>query len=159
MSHQNAAEYLASFHNQLAISRQMEVRREEYLDFITFQANERPLFTEIFGPLLGLKEEWREQGASEAEIDMSAFRYRRPLWGGVPVNTGWQGGDEPVILEETEDILIVRDEMGRRMQLAKKAATLPLPTSSVRNRTLPRRTPAIDGRLPIVERFGLRSIC
>ena len=127
MSQQNAADYLASFHEQLAISRQMEVCREEYLDFVTFQANERPLFTEIFGPLLGLKDEWRAQGASEAEIDMSAFRYRRPLWGGIPVHTGWLGGEESVILEENDDILIVRDAMGRRMQLAKKAATLPLP--------------------------------
>ena len=65
-----------------------------------FSRNERPLFTEIFGPLLGLKEEWAEQGATPAELDMSAFRYRRPLWGGVPVQTGWIGDLETVILEE-----------------------------------------------------------
>ena len=123
----DAAAYLRSFHDRLAIARTMDVRREEYLDYMTFQANERPLFTEIFGPLLGLKEEWAEQGASAAELDMSAFRYRRPLWGQVPVATGWIGGDEPVILEESDEILIVRDAMGRRMQLAKRAATLPLP--------------------------------
>ncbi len=127
MQETNAADYLRSFHDKLAISRTMDVRREEYLDCITFEANVRPLFTEIFGPLLGLKDEWAAQGASSAELDMSAFRYRRPLWGNVPVNTGWIGGDEPVILEESDELLIVRDEMGRRMQLSKKAATLPLP--------------------------------
>jgi len=37
------------------------VGREEYLDYMTFERNERPLFTEIFGPLIGLKEEWEEQ--------------------------------------------------------------------------------------------------
>lgn len=105
----------------------MEVRREEYLDYMTFQANARPLFTEIFGPLLGLKEEWKAQGASPEELDFSAFRYRRALEGGVPVSTGWIGGNEEEILEETEDHVIARDQMGRRVKLSKKAATIPLP--------------------------------
>ena len=35
---------------------------------MTFQRNDRPLFTEIFGPLLGLKEEWETQGATPAEL-------------------------------------------------------------------------------------------
>ncbi len=123
----NAAEYIQSFHHQLVITKTMDVRREEYLDYVTFKSNERPLFTEIFGPLLGLKEEWAAQGATPEELDMSAFRYRRPLWAGVPVKTGWIGDLETVILEESEDLLIARDFMGRRVQLAKKAATLALP--------------------------------
>jgi uroporphyrinogen-III decarboxylase len=105
----------------------MEVRRDEYLSHMTFTSNRRPLFTEIFGPLLGLKEEWAAQGASAAELEMSVFRYRRPQWGRVPVNTGWLGGPEPVILEETPDLLTGKDEMGRTFRLSKKAATLPLP--------------------------------
>jgi hypothetical protein len=116
-----------SFHEKLAITRSMEVTRQEYIAYMTFQRNDRPLFTEIFGPLLGLKEEWAAQGASPGELDFSAFRYRRPLWAGVPVKTGWIGGDAAVILEETEELLIIRDERGRRMRLSKKAATLPLP--------------------------------
>jgi uroporphyrinogen-III decarboxylase len=123
----NAGDYIQSFHDQLVITKTMDVRREEYLDYVTFKRNDRPLFTEIFGPLLGLKEEWAAQGATPEELDMSAFRYRRPLWAGVPVKTGWIGDLETVILEETEDLLIARDFMGRRVQLAKKAATLPLP--------------------------------
>ena len=51
-------------HALLAIKRGMEVRREEYLDYMTFKANERPMFIEIFGPLIGLREEWIAQGGS-----------------------------------------------------------------------------------------------
>ena len=123
----DARQYLRSFHDQLVIARSMEVGREEYLDCMTFARNERPLFTEIFGPLLGVKEEWTAQGATPAELDFSAFRYRRPAWGSLPINTGWLGGEEPVILAETDDLVVARDEMGRRVQLSKKAATLAIP--------------------------------
>ena len=103
------------------------VRREEYLDYMTFRSNERPLFTEIFGPLIGLKEEWAEQGALAEELDFSAFAYRCPMRAGVAVNTGWMGGEPEVVLEETEDYRITRDSRGRTMKLCKGYATLPLP--------------------------------
>ena len=45
-------------HSDLAIVRRPSVSRDEYLDHMTFKTNERPLFTEIFGPIIGLKEEW-----------------------------------------------------------------------------------------------------
>jgi len=125
----NAAEHIRSFHGQLAIKQSLEVHREEYLDFMTFRSNTRPMFTEIFGPLLGLKEEWAAQGATPGELDFSAFRYRRSQDGGLPVKTGWIGGTEEVILEETDDLLVYRDSRGRRMEMAKKAATLALPTT------------------------------
>jgi len=114
-------------HASLAIARAMEVRREEYLDYMTFRSNERALFTEIFGPLLGLKDEWAAQGATPEELDMSAFRYRRAMDGWLPVNTGWIGGQQEQIMEETDDFIIGIDRMGRRVKLSKKAATLPLP--------------------------------
>ncbi len=114
-------------HADLAIRRGPPIDREEYLDHMTFRANRRPLFTEIFGPIIGLKEEWDEQGASPGELDFSAFRYRDAQRGGVPVSTGWTGGEPNVVLEETEEYLITRDRMGRRMQLIKGVATLPLP--------------------------------
>jgi len=114
-------------HAQLAIAQTMEVRREEYLDYMTFQANTRPLFTETFGPMVGLKEEWAAQGASPEELDLSAFPYRRPQNGYIPVHTGWMGGQEEEILEETAEYIIARDRMGRRVKLCKGMATLPLP--------------------------------
>src|ERR1051326_6708515 len=98
---------IRDYHATLAIKRSMEVRREEYLDYMTFRANQRPLCTEIVGPLLGLKEEWAAQGASPGEIDFSAFRFRRAMEGGISINTWWIGGDEEVVLEETEDIIII----------------------------------------------------
>ena len=126
----SVAHHIHSFHAALAIRRCGEVMpREEYLDYMTFRANSRPLFTEIFGPLLGLKEEWAAQGALPSEIDLSAFRFRYPTEMGLPVNTGWLGGDEEVILEETADMLLYRDRMGRRMELQKQAATIALPTT------------------------------
>lgn len=103
------------------------VRREEHLDYMTFKGNERPMFTETFGPLIGLKEEWIAQGATPEELDLSAFRYRRHAGCHLPINCGWIGGGPEVILEETEDFIISRDRMGRTMKLSRKAATIPLP--------------------------------
>ncbi|MCD4699513.1 MAG: hypothetical protein K8R91_02950 [Phycisphaerae bacterium] len=118
---------ITDIHAAIVIKKDMEVSREEYLDYMTFKSNDRPFFTEIFGPLLGLKEEWAEQGATPGELDFSAFRYRRAMDGYVPVNTGWMGGDEEIILEDTDEHIVFHDRMGRRMKLAKAAATLPLP--------------------------------
>jgi len=114
-------------HADMAIKKTPSVGREEYLDYMTFERNDRPLFTEIFGPLLGLKEEWEEQGASPEELDFSAFRYRCEARGRLPVNTGRSGGYPGDLIEETEEHKIWRDGLGRTMKLSKKAATLPIP--------------------------------
>jgi hypothetical protein len=116
-----------STHADLAIKKTPSVQREEYLDYMTFQANERPLFTEIFGPIIGLKEEWAEQGATPEELDFSAFRYRCEARGSVPVSTGWLGGAKSEVLEETDEYVISRDARGRRMRLNKGVASIPLP--------------------------------
>ena len=55
-------------HADLAIKKTPTVGRAEYLDHMTFKRNVRPLFTEIFGPIIGLKEEWEAQGATAAAI-------------------------------------------------------------------------------------------
>lgn len=118
---------LRSIHAELAIHRSMEVQREEYIEHMTFAANHPPMFTEIFGPMVGLKDEWRMQGASEAELDLSAFRYRRPMIAGIPVNTGFMGGRPEELLEETAEYLLGIDRYGRRVKLYKDAASIPLP--------------------------------
>lgn len=105
-----------------------DVRRDEYLDHMTFEANARPLFTETFGPMPGLVGEWRAQGALPDELDFSGFRYRAPLIYSVPVSAGsWCGGQAPEVLEETDEHIIERDHMGRRLMLIKGMATLPIP--------------------------------
>lgn len=114
-------------HADLAIQRTPSVGREEYLDHMTFQSNVRPLFTEIFGPILGLKEEWEEQGATPEELDFSAFPYRCEDRGGIPVNTGRNGGYPEEQIEDCEERRVWRDSLGRTMELHKASATLPLP--------------------------------
>jgi hypothetical protein len=124
-------------HSDLAIKKTPTVLRDEYLDHMTFRRNERPLFTEIFGPLVGLKEEWLEQGATPAELDFSAFRYRCPATGGIPVNTGQAGRlCEPCVLEETPEYVRSRDSLGRTMRLYRGVATIPLPESGHPVRTM-----------------------
>lgn len=114
-------------HADLAIKRNPGVLRAEYLDYMTFQRKDRPLFTEIFGPLIGLKEEWEEQGASPQELDFSAFRYRDEARFGIPVTTGRLGGFLEQPIEDNDDYRLFRDELGRTMKLPKGFATLPLP--------------------------------
>ena len=114
-------------HADVAIRKTPSVGREEYLDHMTFQSNKRPLFTEIFGPILGLKEEWNEQGATPDELDFSAFAYRCEARAHVPVNTGRKGGYPETLIDETDEHKIWRDGLGRTMKLPKATATLPLP--------------------------------
>ena len=110
-------------HADLAIRKTPSVGREEFLDYMTFAANERPLFTEIFGPIIGLKEEWEAQGATPEELDFSAFRYRCEARGHVPVNTGRNGGYPEEAIEETDTHRTWRDSLGRTMRLPKAAST------------------------------------
>ncbi|NLF33119.1 MAG: hypothetical protein GX591_19820 [Planctomycetes bacterium] len=105
----------------------MEVLRDQYLDYMTGLTVERPLFVELFGPLVGLEDQWRAQGASEAEIALTAFGFDYVRRHNVAVQTAFIGGAKPVVLEETDEYIIRRDEMGRRMKLCKGRATLALP--------------------------------
>ncbi|MGI6609448.1 MAG: uroporphyrinogen decarboxylase family protein [Limnochordia bacterium] len=105
----------------------MQWHREQYLELMTFGRVERPMFVELFGPLVGLEEEWRAQGASQAEIDMVAFD-----WDYVPVvncggHTGPRSWMKSVVLEETSAYLVQRDHLGRTVKLAKNVATIALP--------------------------------
>ncbi|MCD6364591.1 MAG: hypothetical protein J7M14_01820, partial [Planctomycetes bacterium] len=90
-------------HEDLAIKRRPCVDRREYLDYMTFQRNDRPLFTEIFGPMVGLKEQWLAQGATSEELDFSAFNYRCCEFASVAVNTGFMGGLKQETLEDTDE--------------------------------------------------------
>lgn len=116
-----------SSHADLAIKKTPTVSREDYLDHMTFRRNAGPMFTEIFGPLVGLKEEWLEQGATPEELDFSAFRYRCEDRARVAVATGRIGGHKPVFLEETDDYVLTRDGLGRTMKMMKGVSTLPIP--------------------------------
>jgi len=100
--------------------------REQYIELMTFGYCERWII-ELFGMMAGLEKEWRMQGASSDEINLTAFD-----WDYVPIidcggTTGFFGGEKKKILEETEEYVIEKDELGRRLKLFKSCATIPLP--------------------------------
>jgi uroporphyrinogen-III decarboxylase len=105
----------------------MKWTREQYIDLMTFGDVARPMFSELFGPLVGLDQQWRAEGASEDEIEMVAFD-----WDYVPfVDCGGICGafETPavVVLEENDAYRVERDYLGRTVQLCKGTATVPLP--------------------------------
>ena len=105
----------------------MTVTREQYLDYMTFGNVERLLFVELFGPLVGLEDEWRAQGAREDEIDLTAFGFDHIYHHHVQVNVGLMGGGDEVLLCETPEYAIRRDAYGRTVKLFKSSATIALP--------------------------------
>ncbi len=105
----------------------MEWLRDRYLDYMTGRTVDRPLFVELFGPLVGLEEEWRAQGASDDEVTLAAFGFDYVRRAGIEVATGYWPTAEEVVLEDTDESRIVRDGMGRRVKLPKGRATIPLP--------------------------------
>jgi uroporphyrinogen-III decarboxylase len=105
----------------------MRFSRDQYLDLLTFRSAERQMFVELFGPLVGLEDEWKAQGALQEELDMTAFDWDYVDRASAGGNTGLLGGFEPKKLEETGEHIIERDSLGRTMKLIKKSATVPLP--------------------------------
>ncbi len=104
----------------------MRWTREEYLELMTFGRTERPMFSELFGPLIGLEAEWRAQGASPDEISLQAFDWDYVEFihcGGLT----WAAITPPVVIEESNELLIARDYLGRTTKLCKGTATVPLP--------------------------------
>jgi hypothetical protein len=102
----------------------MKWSREEYIELMTFGKIERQMFTELFGPLVGLEDEWLAQGATREEIDMVGFD-----WDYVPVtdcggNTGLMHPLKPKVLEETSHHIIRTNEYGKREKLCKGAASI-----------------------------------
>ena len=105
----------------------MKFTREQYLDIMTFGPVDRPMFVELFGPLVGLPQEWAAQGASPEELDLTAFE-----WDYVPIVacggvTGLMGGQTPRVLEDTPEYTLSRDELGRTIKLIKDTASIALP--------------------------------
>ena len=101
--------------------------REEYLELMTFGEIDRPMFVELFGPLVGLEDEWKKQGATKAEINMYGWDWDYVSRIGCGGNTGQRGGFEKKVIEENDEYVIKRDSLGRKTKLYKKSATIPLP--------------------------------
>lgn len=101
--------------------------RESYLDLLTFGEAPRQMLVELFGPLIGLEEEWRAQGASDRELTLEAFDfdYAIPVWCGG--HTGPWRTPASEVLEETDSYILTRDGLGRVLKLIKGRATIPHP--------------------------------
>ena len=103
--------------------------REEYLSHMTFHGSPREMFTELFGPLIGLDEEWRTQGASSDEISLKAFGWDAVKYVRAPFGFGARTGIEPHLISDSETETVAIDSMGRLTRLSKKCATIALPFS------------------------------
>lgn len=104
----------------------MKWNREDFINLLTFSHPPREMLVELMGPLVGLDEEWKAQGAGEGELDLTDFCFDH-----VPVfsvgHTGAIHTLPPAVLEETGEYVIQRDELGRTTKLIKASATIPLP--------------------------------
>ncbi len=105
----------------------MRFTREEYLELLTFGHVERQMFVELFGPLIGLEKEWREQGATDDEINLIAFDWDYVQVIGCGGNTSAFGSKKTITIEENDEYLIQRDYLGRTVKLIKSVATIALP--------------------------------
>lgn len=101
--------------------------RERYIAHCNFEFTGREMFCELFGPLIGLEEEWRRQGASAKEIALTAFDWDYVLKTPLAGNCGAVTGLTPRVLEETDEYTVSIDEMGRKTKLCRQKATIPLP--------------------------------
>lgn len=105
----------------------MKWNREQYIDLMTFKQFDRQMFVELFGPLIGLEKEWRAQGASIDELELTAFDFDYVPHIGCGGNFGLLGGVTPRVIEDTQEYSITIDKLGRKMKLCKHSATIPLP--------------------------------
>ena len=101
--------------------------REQYLDHMTFQHSSGELFVELFGPLVGLREEWIRQGATADELSLRAFGWDSVRYAILPVRTGPITDIKPYVISENERERISVDSKGRIVKLCKGAATEPIP--------------------------------
>ncbi|MFW5689943.1 MAG: uroporphyrinogen decarboxylase family protein [Spirochaetota bacterium] len=105
----------------------MEWTRDEYLGYMRGERTERAMLVELFGPLVGLEDEWRAQGASDDEVELVAFGFDYVRRHAIAVESGFWPGEPEELIEETDETRIVRDAMGRTMKLPKGKATIALP--------------------------------
>ena len=93
---------------------------------MTFNYPGREMLCEPMGLLVGLDKEWRAQGATAEELDLTAFGFDY-------VDTAWIGNTWPIhtfeekIIEDNDEYQLKRDGLGRLMKLIKATATIPLP--------------------------------
>lgn len=106
----------------------MEWTRQPYLDYMTGRCVDRPIAVELFGPLIGLEQEWIQQGATPEELSLDAFEWDTVRTCDCGGRCTAFGLPPTQIIEETADLKIERDGFGRTLRMDKRTATLPLPS-------------------------------
>ncbi len=101
--------------------------RERYLAHCNFEFTGREMFCELFGPLNVLEKEWLKQGATPEEINMTAFDWDYVLKTNLGVNCGCLSNIQPYVIEENDEFILSKDNMGRTVKLCKNTASIPLP--------------------------------
>ena len=104
----------------------MRWTREEYISLLTYNHPPRPMFSELFGPIVNLDSEWRLQGATEEMISMHEFSFDY-----VPFYNIGQLGlincPATIVLEDTATHYRAIDQFGRHVRMDKRTSTIPLP--------------------------------
>lgn len=104
----------------------MRWTNRQYIDLMTYNNPERPMFCELFGPLVGLPEEWRRQGATEEMISLEAFSFdyvdffKLGHFGAIHCH-------KTIVLEEDEFHYVGIDYLGRKVKMDKRTASIPHP--------------------------------
>lgn len=101
--------------------------REQYIAHCNFEYTGREFFCELFGLLVGLEDEWKRQGASQKEIELTAFDWDYVKLLVLDAETNAKTGLTPAVLEDTPEYTISLNHMGCKQKLIKSSATLPLP--------------------------------
>lgn len=104
----------------------MKWTRKQYLDLMTFQNSDTQMFCELFGLLIGLDDEWKQQGATEGQLNLTEFGFDYLDLCYV----GGTGAIHPLpetVLEEDDAHIVKTDYLGRTVKMCKGTATLPLP--------------------------------
>ncbi|MBQ9747895.1 MAG: hypothetical protein IJV98_03840 [Clostridia bacterium] len=104
----------------------MKWTNRQYIDLMTYNHPERPMFSELFGPIVGLADEWRAQGATEDMIKMKGFAFDY-----VPYytlgNLDSVHRPKDVVIEDDARHYVGIDHYGRRVRMDKRTSTIPLP--------------------------------
>ncbi len=104
----------------------MKWTNKQYVDLMTYNHPERPMFSELFGPIVGLADEWRAQGATEDMIKMHGFSFDYVPYYNLG-NLDSIHRQKEVVLEDDEFHYVGIDHYGRRVRMDKKTSTIPLP--------------------------------
>ena len=104
----------------------MKWTNREYVDLMTYNHPERPMFSELFGPIVGLAEDWKKQGATEDMVKMRAFAFDYvPYYNLGNLDSVHRPAD--IVLTDTPTHYVGIDHYGRRVRMDKRTSTIALP--------------------------------